>query len=416
MIPAWFFRQGCVLILLISVANVFCSEISPAGPLIRRSTYFGNLQVYDNNEWKNLTVSSLGIPEQKVLCRQLGDPADWTYYHNNGFPSTNHLSLDITCVGNETSLSKCPTVRKSFTQSNDRQIYLRCERLSFLLEYGNARDGLVVVSDSVHNYPVCVDNIFDGIMARTVCKSLGLNSSSPLVMYPNIYKRRITRAIKLKLTCSENKTDCEFHTTNTNEFCEDSTGITYLTIGAVFCKDEALEYRLSKYDNETIGRLDVNISGAWGPVCDTANDIGFAQMACHAMGSPSTDARYYTGLYSGGDFGRQALNLEYCIPMKGSDSGFCKYSMIGNPCDNQGYLALSCANATEGQIRLLTHTTGTDSGTLQIYHDDEWLGIGVNSSEASALQVGYCGLQNSQHVYKWRRCDDQETNCRGVAE
>lgn len=47
----------------------------------------------------------------------------------------------------------------------------------------------------------------------------------------------------------------------------------------------ALQFRLSQPDDEPIGRLEVNISGAWGPVCNSAKDEAFAQMACNAMGS-----------------------------------------------------------------------------------------------------------------------------------
>lgn len=60
-------------------------------------------------------------------------------------------------------------------RQSDSFVGVNVSGLTFHLVHGNTRQGLVMVNDSVNNYPVCVDGLFDGFMARTVCKSLGFN-------------------------------------------------------------------------------------------------------------------------------------------------------------------------------------------------------------------------------------------------
>lgn len=106
------------------------------------------------------------------------------------------------------------------------------------LQLNNAKINRVNKSNSLMVYIVSLESKIHLVHLIKRIQIWWFFSPSPLVMYPDVYNWRITSAIKLKFTCSEDKTDCEFHTTNTKEFCEDSFGISYLTIAAVFCKDE----------------------------------------------------------------------------------------------------------------------------------------------------------------------------------
>ena len=82
--------------------------------LVEGNITSGRVEVYLNGEWGTVCDDFWSLEDAEVVCRQLGFPGAVTWLRAAGFGEGEgriHLD-DVECVGDETDILDCPSVRQ----------------------------------------------------------------------------------------------------------------------------------------------------------------------------------------------------------------------------------------------------------------------------------------------------------------
>jgi hypothetical protein len=270
----------------------------------------GRLEVRISGQWGTVCDDSFADVDARVACRELGF-SDGVYVASSVTPDgvgTVWLD-DLACVGTETSLSQCPSSgwgRSNCSHSED--VGVRCCNGTCPAVCG---DGRVVSGEQC-----------DGAdLAGASCATLGFTGGP--------------------LSCSSN---CTFNTL---------ACITANTWGGA---------RIA--GGGSSGRLEVQINGAWGTVCDDSFADVDARVACREFGF--TDGAYVNSSVTLDGTGTIWLDELACVGTESSLS-MCPSAGWGQAnCSHSEDVGVRCCNGTcpavcgDGRVMALEQCDGTD--------------------------------------------------------
>ncbi|XP_061668559.1 scavenger receptor cysteine-rich type 1 protein M130-like [Syngnathoides biaculeatus] len=325
----------------------------------------GRLEVYLNGLW-NKVCADLGVPESKVVCRELncGNPlvsAEKPYFGE----SRDLLGVKTICSGNETSISQCShksirdhCVDATVSCYNSQPIRLvngtnRCSgrvELLYLDQWGT----------------VCDDKW--GIQEASVaCREMGCGA--PLeVKFKAYFGSGDDQTWLDDVECTgqeKSLTECS-HKGFGEHDCSHSED------AGVICSETL---RLINGSSLCSGRLEVLHNGNWGKLCDHNWSTKEASMVCQELncGGLSKSVEY---------FGESQLRkYKGTCPSGATSFSQCTVEETAETCRG---VSLSCVGSPT--IRL---ANGTDrcSGRVEYYHDGVWGSVCDDSWDIRDAQV-----------------------------
>ncbi|KAL8562352.1 hypothetical protein ACOMHN_066066 [Nucella lapillus] len=134
------------------------------------------------------------------------------------------------------------------------------------------------------------------------------------------------------------------------------------------CVSGEAQVRLVGGGSPSQGRVELNVNGTWGTVCDDLWDFHDAAVVCAMLGMPRSDARAAGGGQFGQGSGPILLDDVQCA---GTEESLlqCRAKPLGvHNCRHREDAGVLCA-PTSDQIRL---NPGPDRGRLEVLHNGTW--------------------------------------------
>ncbi|XP_022624421.1 deleted in malignant brain tumors 1 protein-like [Seriola dumerili] len=313
----------------------------------------GRVEVYFDGHWKRACNSDWGKEEADVVCREIscGTPVIQTIAPNFG-EAHNLLGVKTTCLGNETSISKCEL--QDFKETClDATIFCTNSKPIRLMNGTNRCSGRVEVYHDGQWGTVCDDRW--GMQEATVsCREMNCGNALA-VKYKAFYGRGQEQVWLDDIECTgleKSLADCPHRGFGEHD-CDHNED------AGVEC---SATLRLSNGTDQCSGRVEVFHNDRWGKICNNNWGLKEATVVCKELscGTP----KKYQEKFNFGDSGLRGFT--------GSCSG--NVSSISQ-CALQDYtgtctgVSISCTG--NPPIRL---ANGTDrcSGRVEILHNGQW--------------------------------------------
>ncbi|KAM5151740.1 scavenger receptor cysteine-rich type 1 protein M130-like [Mantella aurantiaca] len=166
------------------------------------------------------------------------------------------------------------------------------------------------------------------------------------------------------------------------------TGTLLLLIRAALCYDAdgLQDLRLSGGQDGCAGRVEVNIGGEWGTVCDDAWTEKNTEVVCRQLGCPPSPAHSVKASSFGAGSGKVWMTGVTC---SGNETSLreCKYSIEeGDICDHRNDVGVICSGEAE-ELRLVGGGSECE-GRVEVKHRGEWgtvCGVNWRRQEAAAV-------------------------------
>lgn len=176
------------------------------------------------------------------------------------------------------------------------------------------------------------------------------------------------------------------------------TGTLVLLLRAALCynTDVLQDLRLAGGDGRCEGRVEVNIQGEWGTVCDDAWSDKNTEVVCRQLGCPQAPTHSVKASSFGAGIGKVWLTDVTC---SGEETSLkeCKYSIEeGDICDHRNDVGVICSGEAE-MLRLVGGGSECE-GRVEVKHRGEWgtvCGVNWRRQEAAVVcrQLG-CNFTN----------------------
>uniref|UniRef100_A0A3P9D2W4 SRCR domain-containing protein n=1 Tax=Maylandia zebra TaxID=106582 RepID=A0A3P9D2W4_9CICH len=377
-------------------AGVICSATRLAGSGSTRCS--GRVEIYHNNIWGTVCGDGWDLNDAEVVCRELNCgpalEAPRMAYFGAG---SGQIWLDnVTCSGNESSLTECQHSGWGTNNcAHDQDAGVICSGFPIRL----VGSGLTTCSGRVEIYhnniwgTVC-GNSWDLNDAQVVCRQF--NCWTALEAPQNAHFGAGTGEIWLdEVACSGNESfltecqrsgfgvhDCD-HSKDASVIC---SGEIYIFFGHPQDDTSSVDIRLAGSGlTQCSGRVEIYHNNIWGTVCDDRWDLNAAEVVCRQLNcGPALEAPQ--NAFFGEGTGEIWLDDVIC---SGSEDFLtdCPNSGFGNhDCDHSEDASVICS-AGSGLTQC--------SGRVEIYHNNLWGticgdGWDLNDAEVVCRQLN-CG-------------------------
>ncbi|XP_062609505.1 uncharacterized protein LOC134271297 [Saccostrea cucullata] len=233
---------------------------------------------------------------------------------------------------------------------------------------------------------VC-DDQFDMMDAKVVCRMLGSKGNVHQATVEGVFGKGTGRIFFDELQCVGTETDLDQCRSDSFHDCFHSED------AGVICDADSVKFRLVGGSDSSSGRVEVNLNGLWGTVCDDEFDTRAAQVLCKQLGLPYAHA--FPNNFGPGT-GSIWLDDVMCMGSEGNILE-CNQTEIGNnDCDHTEDIGVVCTDTPPKlQIRLVGGARN-DEGRVEVnigagwgtVCDDEW-----DSNEATVVcrMLGFTG-------------------------
>ncbi|XP_064617048.1 deleted in malignant brain tumors 1 protein-like [Liolophura sinensis] len=287
-------------------AGVICAGAvaSQTVRLVGRTPWEGRLEIFYQNRWGTVCDDSFGTEEAAVVCRSLGYAVSGAYarpkaYYGAG--SGTILLDDVVCRGTETHIELCRHSHFGTNNCNHNEdVGVVCpagasnttssnETLVRLVNGPTPNQGRVEVKVSGRWGTVC-DDLFTSVDAGVVCVMLGFQRDGAVAKPVARPFGRGSGPIWIDDTsCTGRESsifECQFKPLGQSN-CDHGEDV------GVVCVSGGVSLRLAGGPNQNEGRLELQVNGTWGTICDDSFGTTDAQVACRMMGFPYLGARFF---------------------------------------------------------------------------------------------------------------------------
>uniref|UniRef100_W5NEN7 Soluble scavenger receptor cysteine-rich domain-containing protein SSC5D n=1 Tax=Lepisosteus oculatus TaxID=7918 RepID=W5NEN7_LEPOC len=244
----------------------------------------GRVEVFYAGQWGTVCDDGWGVPEARVVCREIGCGAPLAATSQAQFGEGSGIILldDVACAGTETSLLDCPSSARGYhncDHSEDAGV-ICSDGSRVQLANGNNCSGRVEVHHAGQWGTVChLDWSIDD--AEVVCKELGCgNALSPTgrawfgAGSGPIWLSAVMCAGTEPSLLACNSGGLGGHSCTHNEDA------------GVICSEMPM-LTLSDGPDRCSGRVEVQLGGYWGTVCSSLWDMKDAEVVCRQLGCGS---------------------------------------------------------------------------------------------------------------------------------
>ncbi|CAC5424581.1 unnamed protein product [Mytilus coruscus] len=357
----------------------------------------GRLEIFYNDTWGTVCDDSFDNIDALVACRQLGYCSGFVI--RSPFVNDGNGTIwmdDLQCNGTENSLINC-IYQDSHNCGNHEDVGINCDIACpqtgdlRLTESVSGNDGRLEIYINGSWGTVC-DNGFDNIEAVVACRQLGYRTGT-VIRASLIYDGSGTIWLN-NLDCDGSESKL-INCTHNYLYCAH-----YNDVGIqCFLNNPSEDHgnlRLIGGRNENEGRLEINLYGEWGTICDDLFDNIDASVACKQLGYCTGTVLKSQTVADGN--GTIWLRNVGCL---GSEMKLinCSHESYIRDCGHQDDVGIQC-NSTcpaTGQLRIIDGAQEHE-GRLEIYLNGAWGTVCDDyfddiDATVACYDLGYCSGQ-----------------------
>nr|XP_054763719.1 deleted in malignant brain tumors 1 protein-like [Lytechinus pictus] len=279
------------------------SVLTPVRLVGGNSPFQGRVEVYLNNQWGTICDDSWDTTDARIVCRQLGFKEVFAATTNARFgQGTGPIHMDDTrCYGSETSILDC--VNRGIGVHNCRHTEdagVICVPESRLAGGSNHSEGRVEIKVGEEWRTICGVG-FDDIDASIICNQMGYGESFSMSLGNDRYGTATSSAVVKNVNCNSNfqliyqcaselVPEGDPQCTSDNDVgvvCSYTGVLTIVGLSTHYIAynfENNITLRLSDGQNAYEGRIEIELDGVWGTVCDNNWDKNDARVVCKQLG------------------------------------------------------------------------------------------------------------------------------------
>lgn len=333
-------------------AGIICSEYLR---MVNGSNHCtGRVEMFRNGHWKRVCASDWGEKEVSIVCQELRcGPPDLQQLGKFLYGAAPRAGgLKTSCVGNETSLSKCKhqeleesCVDATVVCSNDKPLRV---------VNGTRCSGRVEIYHAGQWGTICDDH-WGMQEANVACRELDCGTAVA-VKYKAFFGMGTDQVWMDDIDCTGKENvlaECPHRGFGENDCDHDEDA-------GLVCSESV---RLINGTDRCSGRLEVLHNGQWGKICNSNWGLAQAKIVCSELecGAPKQTHEPL-------NFGDSGNQRGYTASCSGSVDSIaqCRIQESSKVCDG---VFVTCAG-----VQPLRLVNGTDrcSGRVEIFHDGQW--------------------------------------------
>ncbi|XP_067151379.1 scavenger receptor cysteine-rich type 1 protein M130-like [Apteryx mantelli] len=340
----------------------------------------GRVEVKLRGQWGTVADHEWDMEDAEVVCQQLGcgsakSAYDWTRFGKGS--GSIHLVL-VDCHGDEFALWEC-TIKGwgPYNGLHDWDVGVVCQGFVRLVGGNGTCSGRVEVRQGRSWATLCEAHM-DLNAAHVICKELGCGAALA-VTGAERFGAGAGPIWDGGFECAGNESLLFACTRRLPH----SQGCTHASDAGVICSPYT-GFRLANKSTECAGRVELEVRGTWGSLCDAGWDVPDAQVLCHHLRCGSA-----TSMLRGGYFGTGSGPLwRDTFHCSGTEShlGECPATVLGIPACSPGRAAaVNCSGGAE-PLRLVDGESRCD-GRLEVDLHGAWGRVLVEQWDASGASV-----------------------------
>ncbi|KAL8625952.1 hypothetical protein ACOMHN_012544 [Nucella lapillus] len=340
----------------------------------------GRVEIQVNGTWGTVCDDNWDSHDASVICRMLSLPASRAMARAGGhFPLPNGGARvpiwldDVECLGNETSIAQCAHTAWGQTNCGHQEdagvVCMGFVSASPLRLVG----GLTTHAGRVEVYhngtwgTICDDDVGDD-EAAVICRTMGYDAQGATA-YSSARFGSGTGPIWLDdLSCAgtERFLDMCAYRPWGHSNCLHNEDLS-VSCGSV---PSSARVRLVAGGSPNRGRVELQVNGTWGTVCDDLFDSRDAGVVCAMMGFPRAGAQAKTSAYFGQGSGPIFLDDLQCTGTEESLLQCRAKPLYQHNCGHSEDAGVICANGGgRNSIRLVP---GPSNGRLEVQYNGTW--------------------------------------------
>ncbi|XP_038074970.1 deleted in malignant brain tumors 1 protein-like [Patiria miniata] len=364
----------------------------------------GRVEVLLNGAWGTVCDDSWDLNDATVICRERGYVGAWEAPGSATFGEGDGLNIlldNVACLGNEETVIKCQHRGLGINDcSHSEDAGVRCFDLR-LIGGSTSNEGRLEVRLNGEWGTVC-DDLWDLDDARVACRQLGFPDATDATQGGSLFGSGSGSILLDNVECTgleNNLLSCQ-----QNEIADHDCS--HSEDAGVVCNNMGI-LRLVGGHSVAEGRLEIDLNGELGTVCDDSWGLDDAKVACLELGFPGAAEATPGGSYGSGS-GPILLDDVMC-------SGFelqllsCPHSGIGvNNCGHSEDAGVIC----QPRIHLVGGSSPNE-GRVEVYENGAWGTVcddGWDLTDANIVcrELGYDGATEALGEAAFGQGDGQE--------
>ncbi|XP_063960869.1 deleted in malignant brain tumors 1 protein-like isoform X4 [Lytechinus pictus] len=329
----------------------------------------GRVEINVNGEWGTICDDLWSLEDANVICRMLGfeealsAPGSAQFGQGSG-----PIQLDdVTCSGNEETILDCShrgIGQHNCGHSEDAGVVCTQQEVVRLVNGNNEAEGRVEINVDGEWGTIC-DDLWSLEDASVICRMLGFEEA--LSAPGSAQFGQGSGPIQLDdVTCSGNEEtilDCS-HRGIGEHNCGHSEDA-----GVVCLQQEVV--RLVNGNNEAEGRVEINLNGEWGTICDDGWDLDNANVICRML-----DFEGALSAPGSAEFGQGSDPIQLDdVSCSGDEQTIldCSHRPIGeHNCGHSEDAGVVCIPQGHEEVVRLVNGNNDAEGRVEINVDGEW--------------------------------------------
>ncbi|XP_052789120.1 deleted in malignant brain tumors 1 protein-like [Mya arenaria] len=352
----------------------------------------GRVEVLHSGVWGSVCDDYFDTKAATVVCNMLNLTSNGAQPRGNAYYGQGNSTIwldNVKCSGNETNIANCQHNQWGTNNCDHSEdvgvLCIQAPRVTARLVNGSSTsNGRLEVFYNGSWGTVCDDG-FNNLDAQVVCRMLGFQTASSVPIAGAHFGSGAGPILLDDLSCTGSEINiqqCSNKGWYTNN-CQHNEDV------GVMCNSVSIQYRLVNGTDTNSGRVEVNLAGTWGTVCDDSFNAKAAKVVCKALNKPYQAALSAGAGAFGPGSGKIWLDNVNCFGNESSLLG-CDTNALGdNDCDHSEDVGVYCrdsAPSTNLQYRL-RGGPGNNEGRLEVFYNNAWGTVCDDSFSNKAAKI-----------------------------